>query len=276
MKFVRYGERGAEKPGVMDAAGQLRDLSGVVDDLAGDVLGNLPQVDPDTLPLVEGEPRIGVPVGNIGKLVAIGLNFSDHAAELNAEPPEMPIVFMKANSCINGPYDPVILPRASHKADWEVELGIVIGKTAKYVDEASAMDHVAGFTIVNDVSEREFQMEWGGQWTKGKSCDTFGPVGPWLVTPDEVDDVDALAMSLEVNGERMQTGNTSYMIFKVPHIIAHLSQIMTLHPGDVIATGTPPGVGMGHKPQKFLKEGDVMSASIEKLGAQRQRIMRDA
>jgi 2-keto-4-pentenoate hydratase/2-oxohepta-3-ene-1,7-dioic acid hydratase in catechol pathway len=276
MKFIRFGERGAEKPGVLDGEGRLRDLSGVVPDLAGAVLGDLPQVDPETLPLVEGEPRIGVPVGQIGKLVAIGLNFSDHAAELDTEPPEMPIVFMKANSCINGPFDPVILPRVSQKADWEVELGVVIGKTAKYVSEAEAMDHVAGFTIVNDVSEREFQMEWGGQWTKGKSCDTFGPIGPWLVTPDEVGDVNALDMALDVNGERMQTGNTSYMIFKVPHIIAHLSQIMTLHPGDVIATGTPPGVGMGHKPQKFLKEGDVMSASIEKLGAQRQRIMRDA
>lgn len=276
MKFIRYGEAGAEKPGVLDANGALRDLSGVVDDIAGDVLGALPRVDPESLPLVEGEPRIGTPVGRIGKLVAIGLNFSDHAAELNAEPPEMPIVFMKANSCINGPFDPVILPRVSQKADWEVELGVVIGKTAKYVDEADAMDHVAGFTIVNDVSEREFQMEWGGQWTKGKSCDTFGPVGPWLVTPDEVGDVHDLDMALDVNGERMQTGSTSYLIFQVPHIISHLSQIMTLHPGDVIATGTPPGVGMGHKPQRFLKEGDVMEARIEKLGAQRQRIMRDA
>lgn len=276
MKFVRYGETGAEKPGVLDAQGGLRDLSGLVDDLAGEALGALPRVDPETLPRVAGEPRIGTPVGRIGKLVAIGLNFTDHAAELNAEPPEMPIVFMKANSCINGPFDPVILPRASKKADWEVELGIVIGKTAKYVDEADAMDHVAGFTIVNDVSEREFQMEWGGQWTKGKSCDTFGPVGPWLVTPDEVGDVHDLDMTLDVNGERMQTGSTSYMIFRVPHIVSHLSQIMTLHPGDVIATGTPPGVGMGHNPQRFLKEGDVMEARIEKLGGQRQRIMRDA
>lgn len=276
MKFVRYGADGAEKPGILDAQGALRDLSGVVGDLAGDVLADLPRVDPETLPLVEGNPRLGVPVGGIGKLVAIGLNFSDHAAELNAEPPEMPIVFLKANSAINGPFDPVLLPRSSKKADWEVELGIVIGKRTKYVTEAEAMDHVAGFTIVNDVSEREFQLEMGGQWTKGKSCDTFAPIGPWLVTPEEVGDVHNLAMSLEVNGMAMQTGNTSYMIFNVPQIISHLSQIMTLHPGDVIATGTPPGVGMGHKPQKFLKEGNIMEARIERLGAQRQEIQRDA
>ncbi|PIE11607.1 MAG: 2-hydroxyhepta-2,4-diene-1,7-dioate isomerase [Rhodobacterales bacterium] len=275
MRFVRYGDVGAEKPGVLDREGRLRDLSGVIDDLAGDVIADLPDVDPDTLPLVEGSPRLGTPVGQIGKLVCIGLNYSDHAAEAGMEAPAMPIVFMKANSAINGPNDPVLLPRGSGKADWEVELGVVIGKQAKYVSEAEALDHVAGYTIVNDVSERAFQIEMVGQWTKGKSCDTFGPVGPWLVTPDEIGDPQDLDLSLDVNGVRMQTGNTSKMIFSVAQIVSHLSGLMGLNPGDVIATGTPPGVGMGMTPQRFLNEGDVMELRIAGLGEQRQKVGRD-
>ncbi|MEO0566949.1 MAG: fumarylacetoacetate hydrolase family protein [Pseudomonadota bacterium] len=272
MRFVRYGEKGAEKPGVLDSEDRIRDLSGTVNDLAGAVLGDLPATDPETLPLVDGAPRLGVPVAGIGKLVGIGLNYIDHAAELGVEPPNEPVVFMKATSAINGPFDDVVLPRASEKGDWEVELGIVIGKQTAYVDEAQALHRIAGFTIVNDVSERRFQLEMSGQWTKGKSCDTFGPIGPWLVTPDEVGDPHALDMSTHVNGERMQGGNTSTMIFSVAHIVSHLSQIMSLQPGDVIATGTPPGVGMGHKPPRFLREGDVMEIAIDKLGKQRQKV----
>ncbi|MDF1669151.1 MAG: fumarylacetoacetate hydrolase family protein [Roseovarius sp.] len=275
MRFVRYGEPGAEKPGVLDASDQLRDLSGVVTDLAGDVLANLPDVDPETLPVVEGTPRLGTPVTGVGKFIAIGLNYFDHAAEVGAKPPAEPIVFMKATSAISGPFDAVSLPRGSQKSDWEVELGIVIGKPAKYVDEATALDHVAGYTIVNDVSERAFQTERGGQWTKGKSCDTFGPIGPWLVTPDDVPDPQALALSLDVNGTRMQTGNTSSMIFGVAHVIAYLSQMMSLQSGDVICTGTPPGVGMGMKPPRFLREGDEMSLEISGLGRQMQRVVQD-
>lgn len=272
MRFVRYGEVGAEKPGVLDAQGRIRDLSGVVADIAGDVVAALPKVDPESLPLVGGAPRLGVPVGQIGKLVCIGLNYSDHAAEAGMEAPAMPIVFMKANSSITGPNDPVLMPRGSKKSDWEVELGVVIGRRAKYVSEADALSHVAGYTIVNDVSERAFQIEMVGQWTKGKSCDTFGPVGPWLVTPDEVGDPQTLELSLDLNGERMQTGNTSTMIFTVAQIISHLSGLMSLNPGDVIATGTPPGVGMGMKPQRFLKEGDMMELSVQGLGRQRQTV----
>lgn len=275
MRFVRYGEPGAEKPGVLDASDQLRDLSGVVTDLADDVLANLPDVDPETLPVVEGTPRLGTPVTGVGKFIAIGLNYFDHAAEVGAKPPAEPIVFMKATSAISGPFDAVSLPRGSQKSDWEVELGIVIGKPAKYVDEATALDHVAGYTIVNDVSERAFQTERGGQWTKGKSCDTFGPIGPWLVTPDDVPDPQALALSLDVNGTRMQTGNTSSMIFGVAHVIAYLSQMMSLQSGDVICTGTPPGVGMGMKPPRFLREGDEMSLEISGLGRQMQRVVQD-
>ncbi|SEQ99687.1 fumarylacetoacetate hydrolase family protein [Thalassovita taeanensis] len=276
MRFVRYGEFGEEKPGVLDAAGRVRDLSGVVGDLAGTVLGALPRVDPETLPLVAGNPRLGVPVAGIGKFIGIGLNYSDHAAEAGMEEPAMPIVFMKATSSISGPNDPVYLPRGSEKSDWEVELGVVIGKTAKYVTEAEALNHVAGYCVVNDVSERAFQIERVGQWTKGKSCDTFGPIGPWLVTPDQVGDPQALAMSLDVNGKRMQTGTSSAMIFSVAQIIAHLSEMMSLQPGDVIATGTPPGVGMGMKPPVYLTEGDVMELEIEGLGRQRQQVRRDA
>ena len=272
MRFVRYGEKGAEKPGVLDSEDRIRDLSGTINDLAGAVLGDLPATDPETLPLVDGAPRLGVPVAGIGKLVGIGLNYIDHAAELGVEPPNEPVVFMKATSAINGPFDDVVLPRGSEKGDWEVELGIVIGKQTAYVDEAQALHRIAGFTIVNDVSERRFQLEMSGQWTKGKSCDTFGPIGPWLVTPDEVGDPHALDVSTHVNGERMQGGNTSTMIFSVAHIVSHLSQIMSLQPGDVIATGTPPGVGMGHKPPRFLREGDVMEIAIDKLGKQRQKV----
>ncbi|KAA2312072.1 FAA hydrolase family protein [Pseudooceanicola sediminis] len=275
MRYLRYGEIGAEKPGVLDAEGRIRDLSGVIGDLVGPTLGALPAVDPENLPLVPGTPRIGVPVAGTGKIVCIGLNYSDHAAESGMAEPEEPIVFMKATSALSGPYDPVRLPRGAEKGDWEVELGVVIGKPAKYVSEAQALDHVAGYTIVNDVSERAFQTERGGQWTKGKSSDTFGPIGPWLVTPDEIADPQALDLGLDLNGVRAQTGSTSSMIFSVAQIISYLSQMMSLQPGDVIATGTPPGVGMGMRPQRFLKAGDVMELSIVGLGHQRQEVLQD-
>ena len=276
MRFVRYGEAGQEKPGVLDRDSAVRDLSGVVDDLTGDVLANLPDVDPSSLPLVEGKPRLGAPVAQVGKMIGIGLNYSDHAAETGKEPPEHPIVFMKATSAINGPHDPVSLPRGSRHADWEVELGVVIGKPAKYVSEDDALDHVAGYCIVNDVSERKFQSKLSGQWTKGKSCDTFGPIGPWLVTADEVGNPQTLDLTMDLNGERMQKGRTENMLFSVAQIITHLSQIMSLQPGDVIATGTPAGVGMGRDPRRFLTEGDVMELSITGLGCQRQVVIRDA
>ncbi|HEY9020403.1 MAG TPA: fumarylacetoacetate hydrolase family protein [Paracoccaceae bacterium] len=276
MRFVRYGEMGAEKPGVLDAQGRIRDLSGVIPDLTGPVIADLPRVDPESLPLVPGNPRLGPPVGQVGKFIGIGLNYADHAAEAGMEPPAMPIVFMKATSSICGPNDPVYLPRGSQKGDWEVELGVIIGKRAKYVTEAEALNHVAGYCIVNDVSERAFQMERVGQWTKGKSADTFGPIGPWLVTPDEAGDPQTLDLTLDLNGKRVQTGNTATMIFTVAQIIAHLSEMMTLHPGDVIATGTPPGVGMGMKPQRFLRAGDVMELGIAGLGQQRQDVRQDA
>jgi len=276
MRFARFGDRGQERPAVLDAEGRLRDLSGVVPDIAGEVLGSLPRLNPEALPLVPGAPRLGPPVGGIGKLVAIGLNYSDHAAELGAEPPEEPVVFLKATTALNGPNDPVVMPRGSAKTDWEVELGIVIGRRAKHVAQAQALAHVAGYTIVNDVSERALQLEGSGQWTKGKSCDTFAPVGPWLVTPDEVGDVQALDLATEVNGERMQTGSTSRMIFGVAGIVSYLSGIMTLEPGDVIATGTPPGVGAGHKPPRFLKAGDEMVLRITGLGEQRVTVQAEA
>lgn len=274
MKFVRYGAPGQEQPGMIDAAGNLRDLTGVVPDIAGAVLENLPRLDPEALPLVEGNPRLGPPVGQVGKLIGIGLNYSDHAKEAGLDVPAHPIVFMKATSSIVGPDDDVLLPRGSEHGDWEVELGVVIGKRAAYVTEAEALDHVAGYTIVNDVSERRYQMELSGQWTKGKSCDTFGPIGPWLVTPDEVGDPQALDLTLDLNGQRMQTGNTNTMIFTVAQIIAHLSELMSLQPGDVIATGTPPGVGMGMTPKRYLSEGDVMELSVSGLGRQRQTVRR--
>ena len=276
MRFVRYGEIGAEKPGVLDAQGRIRDLSGIVPDLAGPVLSSLPQVASDSLPLVAGNPRLGAPVGQVGKFICIGLNYADHAAEAGMEPPAMPIVFMKATSAICGPNDPVYLPRGAAKGDWEVELGVVIGKTAKYVTEAQALDHVAGYCVINDVSERAFQLDRVGQWTKGKSADTFGPIGPWLVTPDEAGDPQALGLTLDLNGQRVQTGTTATMIFSVAQIISHLSEMMSLQPGDVIATGTPPGVGMGMKPPRYLTEGDVMELQIEGLGQQRQEVRRDA
>lgn len=276
MRFVRFGAEGAEAPGVLDGADRLRDLSGIVPDIAGDVLAALPSIDPGTLPEVPGTPRLGPPVAQVGKLIGIGLNYSDHAAEAGLDPPSEPIVFMKATSSIIGPNDPVYLPRDSEKSDWEVELGVVIGRRAKYVDEAAALDHVAGYTIINDISERHFQSERKGQWTKGKSCDSFGPIGPWLVTPDAVGDPQALDLALDLNGETAQRGNTAAMVFGVAHIVSYLSQMMTLHPGDIIATGTPPGVGMGMKPPRFLREGDVMTLAIERLGTQRQEVRRDA
>ncbi|WP_456386488.1 fumarylacetoacetate hydrolase family protein [Profundibacter sp.] len=275
MRFVRFGDVGAEKPGVYDESGDLRDLSGVMADLTGASLAGLGAVKPDDLPRVNGNPRLGPPVAGVGKMVCIGLNYYDHATEVNMEIPKEPVVFIKATSAITGPNDPVIMPRGSTKTDWECELGIVIGKAAKYVDEADALSHVAGYLAVNEVSEREWQLERGGTWDKGKSCDTFAPLGPWLVTPNEVGDVQNLALSLSVNGSLMQAGNTSDMIFPVARIISYLSQIMTLHPGDIISTGTPAGVGVGMKPQRFLKAGDVVELSIEKLGKQHQIIQAD-
>ncbi|MEL6965793.1 MAG: fumarylacetoacetate hydrolase family protein [Pseudomonadota bacterium] len=280
MKLVRYGKSGEEKPGLIDQDGVLRDLSGHVGDITGDTLSDkalkaLRGLEPSDLPKVSGRPRLGPCVGNIGKFLCIGLNYSDHAAETGADIPEHPILFFKANSAIIGPNDAVSMPRGSQTTDWEVELGVVIGRKAKYVSEKDALKYVAGYCVVNDVSERTFQSQLTGQWTKGKSCDTFGPTGPWLVTSDEVGDPQTLDMWLDVNGQRMQTGNTSTMIFTVAQIIEHLSALMTLHPGDVITTGTPPGVGMGMKPPTFLQEGDVMTLGIDKLGTQKQKVKRD-
>lgn len=279
MKLLRYGPKGQEKPGTLDADGRIRDLSGVVaditpDQLWGEGLEALKAIDPTTLPLVEGQPRYGVPVNGARKFIAIGLNFADHAAESNLPEPSEPVVFMKAISCLTGPNDTVVIPRGSEKTDWEVELGIVIGKAASYVEQADALDHVAGYVLINDVSERAFQTERGGTWDKGKGCDTFGPVGPWIVTTDEVGDVQTLDMWLDLNGKRMQTGNTKTMIFGVAEIVSYVSQFMTLEPGDLITTGTPPGVGLGQKPEPFyLKAGDVMELGIEKLGSQRQQVV---
>ena len=275
MKLVRFGPAGREKPGLIDAGGVVRDLSARIADLdakalAPDRLAELRKIDPTTLPAVSGQPRLGVPVAGIGKLVAIGLNFADHAAESGLQPPKEPVIFMKATSAISGPYDPVIIPRNSRKTDWEVELALVIGRVARHVEERDAIAHMAGYTICNDVSEREFQIERGGQWTKGKSCDTFAPIGPWLVTPDEIPDPQKLAMRLDVNGERMQTGSTATMIFGVAHLVSYVSRFMTLYPGDVITTGTPPGVGMAKKPPRYLKPGDVMTLAVAGLGEQRQ------
>mgnify|MGYP006097284165 FL=1 len=282
MKLVRYGNEGAERPGLVDANGVLRDLSAHIPDIDGRMLNDaslerLRALDTEALPAVDGSPRFAPVVGNIGKFLCIGLNYSDHAAETGAAIPEHPILFFKANSAIVGANDDVIMPRGSTHTDWEVELGVVIGTTTKYVSEQEALSHVAGYCIVNDVSERHFQTQLTGQWTKGKSCDTFGPTGPFLVTRDEVPDPQALDMSLDVNGKRMQTGNTSTMIFSVAQIISHLSQLMTLHPGDIITTGTPPGVGMGIKPDPvYLKSGDVMELHISGLGQQRQTVGQDA
>ncbi len=278
MKLVRYGNPGKEKPGLIDAAGKLRDLSGVVQDIGPEQLSDaslakLAKLKTDKLPLVRGKPRMGCPVKGIGKFIAIGLNYTDHAKEAGMPIPKEPVVFTKAISCIQGPDDPVMLPKGSVKGDWEVELGIVIGKPARHVSQKAALDHVAGYCVVNDVSEREFQLERGGQWDKGKGCDTFGPIGPWLVTRDEIPNPQKLAIWLDLNGQRMQTGNTKTMIFSVAKIVSHLSQYMTLMPGDVITTGTPPGVGLGMKPPRFLKKGDVMTLGIEGLGEQRQLVV---
>lgn len=282
MKLLRYGPRGQEKPGLLDNEGRVRDLSGVIADLAGPALepegiARLKALDPASLPAVEGRPqdglRLGPCVGSIGKFICIGLNYADHAAETGADIPKEPIIFNKWTSSIVGPDDDVELPRGSQKTDWEVELGVVIGKGGKYIEEQDALSHVAGYCVVNDVSEREYQIERGGTWDKGKGCDTFGPTGPWLVTPDEVNDVDSLGMWLEVDGRRYQDGSTSTMIFRVPELIAYVSRFMSLQPGDVISTGTPPGVGMGQKPPVYLKGGEVMRLGIEGLGVQTQKVV---
>lgn len=272
MKFVRYGEKGQEKPGVLDAEGRLRDLSDQVSDLSGEVLGRLGSLKADG-PLVEGSPRIGTPVAAVGKMVCIGLNYSDHAAEANMTPPKEPMIFMKATSAISGPYDPIELPRGSVATDWEVEMGVVIGKPAKYITPEQVLDHVAGFVAVNDVSERDFQLHRSGQFTKGKSCDTFGPVGPWLVTPDEIADPQNVGLRILVNGEVMQDGNTRDMIFPMAEAIAHLSHFMSFQPGDIIATGTPAGVGMGMKPPRYLAAGDEVLLEVDGLGQQRMTVI---
>jgi 2-keto-4-pentenoate hydratase/2-oxohepta-3-ene-1,7-dioic acid hydratase in catechol pathway len=279
MKLLRYGPPGREKPGILDADGRLRALSGKVADigpaeLSAQGLASLRALDPATLPLVEGDPRIGVPVAGTRKFIAIGLNYADHAAETRQAAPAEPVVFFKAITCLQGPNDTIVLPRESRKTDWEVELGAVIGTRARYVEESRALEHVAGYVVVNDVSEREFQLERGGTWDKGKGCDTFGPVGPWLVTREEVGDVQRLGLWLEVNGERMQAGNTQTMIFSVAHLVSYVSRFMTLEPGDILTTGTPAGVGAAKKPRPiFLKPGDSVRLGIDGLGEQRQSVV---
>ncbi len=276
MKLLRFGAAGAEKPGILDQDGVIRDLSSVIEDFNPDTISDatfaqIAALDPKSLPAVSGNPRIGACVATPGKFICIGLNYSDHAAEAGMQVPPEPIIFFKATSAVCGPNDDVEIPRGSEKSDWEVELGIVISKEAKYVTEAEALDHVAGYCVVNDVSERAFQLEHAGQWVKGKSHDTFGPIGPWLVTRDEVADPQNLRLWLELNGERVQNGSTATMVYGVAHLISYLSKFMTLQPGDIITTGTPPGVGMGMKPQRFLKPGDVMELGVEGLGSQRQK-----
>jgi len=277
MKLLRYGPPGQEKPGLIDKDGNIRDLSGVIADITPATVADLEAIarlDAATLPLVGGDQRLGLPVNGIGKFIAIGLNYADHAREAGLEPPPEPIFFTKAISCLTGPNDPVMIPQGAEKTDWEVELGVIIGKTCRYVAQADALNHVAGYVLANDVSERAFQKELGSQWDKGKGCDTFGPVGPWLVTPDEVPDPQALDMFLDVNGKRMQTGNTSTMIFPVAECIAYVSRFITLFPGDLLITGTPPGVGEGQKPNKiFLKAGDTMRLGISGLGEQNQNVV---
>ena len=277
MKLVRYGVKGVEKPGIVDVTGRIRDLSAVVADINGQVLAHeldkIRALDLETLPLVEEGVRYGACVGNIGKFICIGLNYSDHAAETGAAIPEEPIVFNKWTSAIVGPNDDVEIPRNSQKTDWEVELGVVIGKDGRYIDKADAMDYVAGYCVINDVSEREYQIERGGTWDKGKGCDTFGPIGPWLVTRDEISNPHELHMWLEVDGKRFQDGNTNTMIFDVPTIISYLSQFMSLQAGDVISTGTPPGVGLGQKPPVYLQAGQVMRLGIAGLGEQEQHVI---
>ena len=281
MKLLRYGEPGAEKPGLLDAEGGIRDLSAHLTDIGGAALdpvalAELAKLDPQTLPAVSGSPRIGPCVANVGKFICIGLNYADHAAESGLAVPSEPVVFMKASSAIVGPDDDVLIPRGSEKTDWEVELGIVIGRKAKYVSEAEALDYVAGYCVAHDVSERAFQNERQGQWTKGKSCDTFGPIGPWMVTKDEIADPQQLGMWLKVNGETMQNGSTRTMVYQVAYLVSYLSQFMSLMPGDIISTGTPPGVGMGMKPQRYLRAGDVIELGIEGLGTQKQNVKADA
>lgn len=283
MKLLRYGAKGAEKPGLLDANGQVRDLSGHVTDIGGEalspaVLKRLAALDPSTLPLVPGTPqkdlRLGACVGGTRKFICIGLNYADHAAETGAAIPKEPVVFNKWITAMSGPDDDVEIPRGAVKTDWEVELGVVIGTGGKYIDEASALDHVAGYCVINDVSEREYQNERGGTWDKGKGCDTFGPTGPWLVTKDEAGDIGNLRMWLDVDGHRFQNGSTATMIFGVAHIVSYLSRFMSLEPGDVISTGTPPGVGLGQKPPVYLKGGEVMRLGIENLGEQTQRVVK--
>lgn len=277
MKLIRYGAAGQERPGLIDAQGRMRDLSAHVPDITGatiapETLARLAAIDPASLPLVQGQPRIGACVGGVGKMICVGLNYSDHAAESGMPIPAEPVLFMKATSAIVGPNDDVEIPPRAEKVDWEVELGVVIGKTARYVSKADALDYVAGYCIVNDVSERAYQLERGGQWDKGKGCDTFGPMGPWLVTRDEVPDAQALQMWLEVDGKRYQDGNTRTMIFDVPTVVSYISQFMSLHPGDVISTGTPPGVGLGQKPNPvYLTVGQTMRLGITGLGEQQQK-----
>lgn len=276
MKLLRVGPKGQERPAMLDARGRIRDLSGEVADISGDVLtpkrlDALRRLDVETLPIIDGSPRIGACVGQIGKFICIGLNYADHAAETGAEIPDEPIIFNKWTSAVTGPNDDVEIPRGSTKTDWEVELGVVIGEGGRYIDEADAMKHVAGYCVINDVSEREYQLERGGTWDKGKGCDTFGPIGPWLVTTDEIPDSGKLAMWLEVDGKRYQNGSTSTMIFSVPQLVSYLSRFMSLQSGDVISTGTPPGVGLGQKPPVYLKVGQTMRLGIEGLGEQTQR-----
>ena len=281
MKLLRYGNPGQEKPGMLDQNGTIRDLSNIVEDIAGDVLlpkslEKLKNLDPGSLPTIEGSPRMGACVSGIGKFICIGLNYSDHAEETGASVPSEPIIFSKATSAVCGPDDDIIIPRNSVKTDWEVELGVVIGKPAKYVKETSALDHVAGYCVINDVSEREYQIERQGQWVKGKSCDSFGPTGPWLVTPDETGDPQNLKLWLEVDGKRYQDGSTNTMVYSVAFLIHYLSQFFTLHPGDVISTGTPPGVGMGQKPDPiYLRPGQTIRLGVEGLGIQTQKTIAD-
>ncbi len=280
MKLLRYGEAGRERPGALDSDGNIRDISSLIRDVSGteidpDSLARLAWTDLGSLPLIEGDPRLGPCVAGTGKFICIGLNYSDHAAETGARVPPEPIVFMKANSAIVGPNDDILIPRGSEKTDWEVELAVVIGRTAKYVPEATALDHVAGYCVAHDVSERAFQIERHGQWTKGKSCDTFGPIGPWLVTKDEIPDPQNLKMWLTVNGEFMQDGTTRTMVYGAAFLVSYLSQFMSLQAGDIISTGTPPGVGMGMKPPRYLKPGDVVELGIEGLGSQRQEVRAD-
>ncbi|MDP2082569.1 MAG: fumarylacetoacetate hydrolase family protein [Pseudotabrizicola sp.] len=280
MKLLRHGAAGAERPGLLHSDGTIRDLTGIVPDIAGAVLSDagllaLRDVDAGSLPVVSADSRLGPCVAGTGKFICIGLNYADHAAESGLAVPPEPVIFMKATSAIVGPNDPIVIPRTSEKTDWEVELGVIIGSRAKYVSEADALNYVAGYAVTNDVSERAFQAERAGQWTKGKSCDNFGQLGPWLVTRDEVADPQALSMWLKVNGQTMQNGSTKTMVYGVAHVVSYLSQFMTLHPGDVISTGTPPGVGMGQKPPRYLRDGDVVELGIEGLGQQRQDVIAD-